>query len=87
MENTLAIGWEEDLSQRSVEQAYKVSAANLTIPTPPRSLKSGLSSSHPDHDTWHTAYHEEYRGLEEKNVFYQIDEDQYQELIFEYGEA
>ena len=85
-ENTFDIGWQE-CARRVFGTGRHVSAANLHNSSyAPANLKNALADNNPDKDIWNKSYNEEYDGLDNLDVFTEINTQQYMEYVEKYGE-
>ena len=83
-ENTMEIGWQQNIARRIYGSGRHVSAVHLQNAQAPGSLLAGLRSN--DKEIWKAAYEEEYTGLSELDVFTTITEQDYQELVRIHGD-
>ena len=65
-ENTMEIGWQQNIVRRIYGTGRHVSAVHLQNAQAPGSLLAGLRSN--DKEIWKAAYEEEYTGLSELDV-------------------
>ena len=85
-ENSLSLGWQENVARRCCGIGRHVSAANLSSPLPPSNLIKGLSKDNSDAGVWNAAYNEEYDGLNGLDTFAEISEDEYNTLVAKHGD-
>lgn len=86
-ENTMEIGWQENIARRIFGVGCHVSAANFHHTQAPGSLKEALSTYNPDRQIWLDSYNKEFDGLTDLNVHTVISEEEYREYVRKYGEA
>ena len=84
-ENTFDVGWSFDKARRSFGYSRHVSAQNLHQNFAPPNLRTALAASNPDRDIWDAAYNEEYDNINGMEVFEEIDQEQYQRYLKQYG--
>ena len=84
-ENTLEIGWQDNIARRIHGYGRHVSAANLLNTQAPGNLRHALQRSNKDRETWLASYNEEYDGLTELDVFDVIDKQKYLQLLDLHG--
>ena len=75
------------LPEESMESAnIYLQAAALHKSMAQANLTRGLAPSNPDAHVWNDAYNEEYEGLKGMDTFVEINEEEYQKIMKEYGE-
>lgn len=87
LENTLLLGWQEDVALRVCGAGRHVSDSELKYKVAPRSLNAAFSKSNVDHKIWRKSYEEELDGLDEHETMTAITEEEYQKLIKKHGET
>ena len=83
-ENSLVLGWQENVVRRCCGTGRHVSAAKLARPLAPTNLVTGLAHHNPDKVTWNDAYNEEFDGLKGLDTFVEIDEEEYRQIDSEH---
>ena len=86
-QNTLRLGWQNDIARKVCGTARHVSASSLTSTLPPANLLKAFAAHNPDAPVWRAAYDEEHDGLTGLDTFVEIGEVEYQALVAKHGEA